>query len=104
MKLFLGIFAVILFTSAFAKSINRDKVCTMCVEFITKASTEILEHEDDFRQNGGKICGVITFGNDQLDAKCRELVKDKIDDVIQMVRDSKSPTEICTAVKFCPSQ
>uniref|UniRef100_A0A914YZV0 Saposin B-type domain-containing protein n=1 Tax=Panagrolaimus superbus TaxID=310955 RepID=A0A914YZV0_9BILA len=104
MKLFLGFIAAILFTSVFGKSINRDKVCTMCVDFITKASAGIIEHEDDFRQNCGKICDVITFGNAELDAKCRELVKDKVDDIIQMVRDSKSPKEICTSVKFCPSE
>ena len=53
-------------------------------------------------QNGGKICDVVTMGNDDLDAKCHELVKDKVDEIIQMVTDAKSPKDICTTVKFCP--
>ena len=54
-------------------------------------------------QHGGKICDVVTLGNDDLRVKCKELVNDKVDDIIQMVRDSKTPQEICQTVKFCPS-
>uniref|UniRef100_A0AC34FXG6 Saposin B-type domain-containing protein n=1 Tax=Panagrolaimus sp. ES5 TaxID=591445 RepID=A0AC34FXG6_9BILA len=79
----------------------KEKICEMCVSLITKATTQIIEHEDDFKQNGGKICDVVTLGNDKLDKKCHEIITDKVDQIISMVKSADSPKDVCIAIKVC---
>uniref|UniRef100_A0A914Z4D7 Saposin B-type domain-containing protein n=1 Tax=Panagrolaimus superbus TaxID=310955 RepID=A0A914Z4D7_9BILA len=81
-----------------------EKICEMCVSLITKATTQIIEHEDDFKQNGGKICDVVTLGNDELDKKCHEIITDKVDDIIKLVRDETAPKDVCSTISVCPAQ
>uniref|UniRef100_A0A914YX76 Saposin B-type domain-containing protein n=1 Tax=Panagrolaimus superbus TaxID=310955 RepID=A0A914YX76_9BILA len=78
-----------------------EKVCEMCVSLITKATTQIIEHEDDFKQNGGKICDVVTLGNDELDKKCHEIITDKVDQIITLVKSADSPKDVCVAINIC---
>uniref|UniRef100_A0A914R8Q2 Saposin B-type domain-containing protein n=1 Tax=Panagrolaimus davidi TaxID=227884 RepID=A0A914R8Q2_9BILA len=76
----------------------------MCVELIEKASDQIIEHEDDFKQNGGKICDVVTLGNDELDKKCHKIVTENVDQIVSLVKGKTAPKDVCAKISVCSEQ
>uniref|UniRef100_A0A914Z3C2 Saposin B-type domain-containing protein n=1 Tax=Panagrolaimus superbus TaxID=310955 RepID=A0A914Z3C2_9BILA len=78
-----------------------NETCKMCIRFISKMSKYILKHSGDVKRYGGKVCDVLTWGNESLDKKCREMVNEKIEYIVEKVRASKTSEEICHDIYFC---
>uniref|UniRef100_A0AC35FA56 Saposin B-type domain-containing protein n=1 Tax=Panagrolaimus sp. PS1159 TaxID=55785 RepID=A0AC35FA56_9BILA len=106
MKLFAFVLIASILALAFCEIEESEgpipgETCKMCIRFITKMSKYILEHSGDAKRYGGKVCDILTWGNESLDKKCRKMVNEKIEYIVEKVRASKTSEEICHDIYFC---
>uniref|UniRef100_A0AC34F8P6 Saposin B-type domain-containing protein n=1 Tax=Panagrolaimus sp. ES5 TaxID=591445 RepID=A0AC34F8P6_9BILA len=100
---------LLILVATFAVVANSFKIqsgialCSECMEYIQDLSTKVSDDDKECEERAQKMCDILSLP-ELMNKKCRQHVIEEVTKIVQDIKNSKPPRDICTDLRLCRAQ